>query len=82
MWHRLLDLINVNPRFVTEFLEESYQDRIRMKWGEHMFRDVQITPDFVAVPNMQNVGELHKKIAKKRRAYDLRQFGISYQMPI
>ena len=56
MWNRLLELININPRFVMEFLEESYQDRIRMKWGEHMFRDVQLTPDFVAVPNMQNVG--------------------------
>ena len=49
MWHKLLELINVSPRFVQDFLQEAFEDRIRAKWGENIFRDVQTTQDF-AIP--------------------------------
>lgn len=81
MWHKLLELINVSPRFVQDFLQEAFEDRIRAKWGENIFRDVQTTQDF-AIPKEQNVGELHKRIAKKRRAYDLEELGLTSLMPI
>jgi len=40
---------------------------MRETWGEHIYRTITETPDF-AYPSEENVGEIHKQIALKRRA--------------
>lgn len=44
-----------------------YEDRMREKWGESILRNIIRTNDF-AHPVEENIGELHKKIAKSKRA--------------
>jgi hypothetical protein len=39
---------------------------MREYWGEHIYRTIIETRDF-AVPSEENVGEIHKQIALKRR---------------
>jgi hypothetical protein len=39
---------------------------MREYWGEHIYRTIIETKDF-AVPSEENVGEIHKQIALKRR---------------
>jgi hypothetical protein len=47
-----------------------YNEMIRNKWGDSVFRTVIPTPDF-ALPSEENLGETHKKIAKNRRGDSL-----------
>ncbi len=39
---------------------------MRESWGEHIYRTIIETKDF-AYPSEENVGEIHKQIALKRR---------------
>ena len=60
-------MIKVVPRFITEFHHFEYTEKMRMKWGENVFRNVVPTSDF-AMPSEENIGETHKKLAKNKRA--------------
>jgi len=67
LWHQLLETVQLQPRFVVSLLEADYEEKIRDKWSESIFRNVAPTPDFSA-PSEENIGEVHKKLAKNRRA--------------
>lgn len=43
-----------------------YEEKMREHWGEHIYRTIIETKDF-AFPSEDNVGEIHKQIALKRR---------------
>jgi hypothetical protein len=43
---------------------------MRDKWGDSVFRNVVVTPDF-SLPSEENIGETHKKVAKTRRGANL-----------
>jgi hypothetical protein len=51
----------------VSLLETEYDEKMRDKWSESMYRNVIETPDF-ALPSEENIGETHKKLAKNRRA--------------
>ncbi len=63
----LVEIIQINPKFVTELLHAEYEEKIREKWKESIFRHVVPTPDF-SLPSEENIGETHKKMAKTKRA--------------
>jgi len=67
LWHKLIELVQIAPRFTTELLHTEYEEKMRDRWTESIFRDVVGTQDF-ALPSEENVGETHKKMAKTRRA--------------
>ena len=65
--HKLIDVLKVCPRFITEYHHFEYKEKMRDKWGESIFRNVVPTSDF-SIPSEENIGETHKKFAKTRRA--------------
>lgn len=66
LWHKLIEIITINPKFICEYLRILYEEKMRECWGEHIYRTIIETKDF-AFPNDENVGEIHKQIALKRR---------------
>lgn len=70
--HKLIDVLKVTPRFITEFHHFEFKEKMRDKWGESIFREVVPTSDF-SIPPEENIGETHKKFAKTRRANILYQ---------
>ena len=70
--HKVIDVLKVCPRFITEYHRLEYGEKMRDKWGESIFRNVVPTSDF-SVPSEENIGETHKKFAKTRRANLLSQ---------
>ena len=62
IWNRLVELLTINPKFVTEFLRVIYEEKMREYWGEHIYRTIVETRDF-AIPSEDNVGEIHRQIA-------------------
>ena len=65
--HKLIEVIKISPRFITEHLKIEYEEKMRDRWGESVFRQVIPTSDY-ALPSEENIGETHKKFAKTRRA--------------
>ena len=63
IWNRLIELMTINPKFVTEFLRIIYEEKMREYWGEHIYRTIVETRDF-AIPSEDNVGEIHRQIAQ------------------
>jgi hypothetical protein len=51
---------------VCEYLRIQYEEKMRESWGEHIYRTIIEAKDF-AYPSEENVGEIHKQIALKRR---------------
>ena len=62
LWNRLIELLTINPKFVTECLRIIYEEKMREYWGEHIYRTIVETRDF-AIPSEDNVGEIHRQIA-------------------
>ena len=67
IWNKMIELVTINPKFVTEFLRIIYEEKMREYWGEHIYRTIVETKDF-AIPSEDNVGEIHRQIALQRRA--------------
>lgn len=65
--HKLIEVVKISPRFITEFHHYEYNEKMRMKWGENIFRHINPTSDF-SIPSDENIGETHKKLAKNKRA--------------
>jgi hypothetical protein len=65
--HKLIETIKISPRFITEHHHYEYNEKMRERWGDSVFRNVIGTSDF-SLPSEENIGETHKKIAKTRRA--------------
>lgn len=70
--HKLVEVVKINPRFITEYHHYEYNDKMRDKWGDSVFRNVIPTADF-SLPSEENIGETHLKFAKTRRANFLYQ---------
>jgi hypothetical protein len=68
--HKLIEVLKIRPRFITEHHHFDYKEKMRLKWSESIFRNVVPTSDF-ALPSEENIGETHKKIAKTRRGANL-----------
>ena len=68
MWYKYIEVITINPKFVCEYLRLIYEEKMREYWGELIYRTVYETKDFTAPSSTtQNVQEIHKTIALKRR---------------
>jgi len=65
--HKMIDVLKICPRFITELHHFDYKDKMREKWSESIFRNIVTTSDF-SIPSEENIGEAHKKYAKTRRA--------------
>jgi hypothetical protein len=68
--HKLIEVLRVSPRFITEHHHADYREKMRFKWSESIFRNVIPTADF-ALPSEENIGETHKKIAKTKRTANM-----------
>lgn len=64
--HKLIEVIKIAPRFIVASHMYNYNELIRQKWGDSIFRSVIPTNDF-SQPSEENLGETHKKLAKTRR---------------
>jgi hypothetical protein len=62
LWHKIIEIITINPKFVCEYLRILNEEKMREVQGEHIYRTLIETRDF-AVPSDENVGEIHKQIA-------------------
>ena len=67
LWHKLIEIITINPKFVCEFLRIQYEEKMREAQGEHIYRTIIETKDF-AFPSEENVGEIHRQLALKKRS--------------
>ncbi len=67
LWHKLIEIITINPKFVCDYLRLQYEEKMREQWGEHIYRIIIDTKDF-ALPSEENVGEIHKSFALKLRS--------------
>lgn len=67
LWHKLIEIITVNPKFVCEFLRVANEEKMREYWGELIYRTVFETDDLAAPSSKNSVAEIHKSIALKRR---------------
>ena len=65
--HKLIEVMKIQPRFVTEYLQLDYKEKMRDRWNESVFRSVLPTPNF-ALPTEENIGEIHRIMALNRRA--------------
>jgi len=59
LWHKLIEIITINPKFVCELLRHQYEEKMREQWGEHIYRKIVETQDF-ANHSEENVGEIHR----------------------
>lgn len=64
--HKIVELLRICPRFVTEHHHYEYNEKMRERWGDSVFRNIVATPDF-ALGTDEDIGETHKKCAKTRR---------------
>ncbi len=74
--HKLIEVIKISPRFITEHHHYEYNDRMRERWGDSVFRNVVVTSDF-SLPSEENIGETHKKCAKTRRGANILNGGAA-----
>jgi len=68
--HKLIEVIKVAPRFVSEYLQVDFEQKTRERWQESIFRHVSVTHNFALLPideQNENIGENHKNIAKIKR---------------
>ncbi len=79
LWHKLNEALKVAPRNITELLMAEYNEKMRDRWSESIFRNVVPTKDF-AWSHEDDIGETHKKVAKTRRANLLYQATDSLQV--
>jgi len=61
--HKLIEVIKVTPRFVSEYLQVEYETKTKERWSESIFRHVSATHNFAMMPRdeqNENIGESHK----------------------
>lgn len=85
--HKLIEVIRIAPRFITDYLCLEYREKIRNQLNDSIYRDVIETSDF-ALPSKDNIGEMHKNFANSKRAnqsnaqnYGLRVFDLNLARP-
>ena len=57
------------PRYFREYLEYEYDQKIREKCNDSIFRQVSATSNFALLPSNEHhdIGEEHKNMARLRR---------------
>ena len=67
LWYKLIEIITINPKFVCEYLRVVHEEKMREYWGELIYRTVFETNDLSAPSSKNNVTEIHRNLANKRR---------------
>ena len=67
LWYKLIEIITINPKFVCEYLRVIHEEKMREYWGELIYRTVFETKDLSAPSSQNNVAEIHRTMAMKRR---------------
>lgn len=67
--HKLIHVLKIVPRFVSEFLQVEYEAKTRETWSECIFRQVIPTSNFALLPKDedQDIGETHSRFAIRCR---------------
>lgn len=67
--HKLIHVLRVVPRFVSEYLQVEYESKSRETWSECIFRQVIPTANFALLPKDedQDIGEAHTRFALRKR---------------
>ena len=81
--HKLIEVIRISPRFITDYLCLEYREKVRNQLNDSIYREVIETSDF-ALPSKENISETHKQFANTKRAnqgnsqnYGLRVFDLA-----
>jgi hypothetical protein len=40
LWHKLIEIIIINPKFICEYMRMQYEEKMREHWGEHIYRTI------------------------------------------
>ena len=67
LWYKLIEVITINPKFVCEYLRVIHEEKMREYWGELIYRTVFETKDLSVSSSQNNVTEIHRNLAMKRR---------------
>ena len=46
LWYRLVEVLTISPKFITEYLRAIYEEKMREHWGENIFRTRKIIFEF------------------------------------
>jgi hypothetical protein len=65
VWNRINECIRIEPKFILEFLKVDYDQKIREKWCENVYRKVVITEDFTCHID-ENFEDIHSKFIVDR----------------
>ena len=65
-YNKILESIKIEPKYVLELLKLEYEQKIREKWGESIFRNILDVQCF-AEPSHDIVTSVHSDIERMRR---------------
>ncbi len=55
----MIDLIKIEPKYLLECLKSEYENRMRGKWGESIYRKIVDVEEF-AYPTEEHITQTHK----------------------
>ena len=67
--HKVIEIVKVAPRFVSEYLSIEYEQKTRDQWTQSIFRQVIPTANFALLPEDedQEIGMTHVNMARIKR---------------
>ena len=65
IWNRLLECIRIEPKFILEFLKVDYDQKIREKWCENVYRKIIMNQGFTCHTD-DDFEEIHNKFIVDR----------------
>ena len=67
--HKIIEIVKVAPRFVSEYLSIEYEQKTREQWTQSIFRQVIPTTSFAILPEEedQDMGATHINLARIKR---------------
>ncbi len=57
VWEQILEVVRIEPKYVLELLKHDYENKVREKWGESIFRHIIDASNF-AEPSTEDVNEV------------------------
>lgn len=62
-------MLKIEPKYIIECLKFEYENRMRGKWGESIYRKIVDVEEF-AYPTEERITETHKELLRLRRESD------------
>ncbi|CAI2387750.1 unnamed protein product [Moneuplotes crassus] len=65
LWNCIVECIRIEPKFILEFLKVDYDQKVREKWCENVYRKIIMTKDFTCHTD-EDFREIHSKFLQDR----------------